>query len=40
MSFLKTFSNSNWKYFNLTREPNFIDNIAGKSWAEVVLKTK
>ena len=40
MDFLSSFTNSNWKYFNLAREPGFLDYFQGKKWGEIVLKTK
>ena len=40
MDFLSSFTNSNWKYFNLAREPNFLDNYLNKKYGEIVLKTK
>ena len=33
MDFLETFSNSNWKYYNLTKEDDFIKRLAERKWA-------
>ena len=40
MEFLSSFTNSNWRYYNLTREADFLDKFHGKEWCESVLRTK
>ena len=40
MDFLRCFTNTNWKYYNLSKETEFVDKIFNAGWADVVLKTK
>ena len=40
MDFLRCFTNTNWKYYNLGRETEFVNKIFQAGWADVVLKTK